>query len=306
MTRYLDHQKDLVTKLIDMIESNKGEKTWQMPWVGHESLLFATNAVTKNAYRGSNTINLAIEGIDRKFTTGEWATFNQWKSVNAQVQGGQKASYIVKWIKPEFKDGEDDREDRFKGSLIPRVYAVFNADQVSGYTPETLELPTPSDPIQAVEDWLDAVGAEGSEGNGASYSPTTDKITMPHFEKFKSAEGFYATALHEHMHWTGHKSRLDRDQTGAMNTDGYALEELVAELGSAIACSKLGLVSEPREDHALYLEHWLNELKANPKVLFSAARDAQKAFDYLDDAAKGMLKKINTPTDARYQEPAVA
>lgn len=42
------------------------------------------------------------------------------------------------------------------------------------------------------------------------------------------AEAFYSTLCHELVHWSGAKSRLDRDLTGRFGSDSYAVEELIA------------------------------------------------------------------------------
>ena len=105
---------------------------------------------------------------------------------------------------------------------------------------------------------------------------------MPPFEAFRDAESYYAALAHECTHWTRHKSRLDRD-FGRKNWGdaGYAMEELVAELGSAFLCADLDLTPEIREDHAAYIANWLEVLKNDKRAIFSAAAHAQKAADYL-------------------------
>jgi antirestriction protein ArdC len=63
--------------------------------------------------------------------------------------------------------------------------------------------------------------------------------------------------------------------------EGYAREELVAELGSAFLCADLGITPETREDHAAYIATWLKVLKDDKRFVFSAAGHAQRAADYL-------------------------
>ena len=105
---------------------------------------------------------------------------------------------------------------------------------------------------------------------------------MPPFESFKDAESYSATLGHEAVHWTRHSSRLDRDfGRKAWGDEGYAREELVAELGSAFLAADLGLYLEPREDHASYISSWLAALKDDKRAIFSAASHAQRAVDYL-------------------------
>ena len=122
----------------------------------------------------------------------------------------------------------------------------------------------------------------------AYYNIDSDFVQMPSFEAFRDAESYYASLAHECTHWTRHKSRLDRDMGRKKWGDaGYAMEELVAELGSAFLCADLDLTPQVREDHAAYISDWLEVLKNDKRAIFSAAAHAQKAADYL----AGLQKK---------------
>jgi antirestriction protein ArdC len=66
--------------------------------------------------------------------------------------------------------------------------------------------------------------------------------------------------------------------------EGYAREELVAELGAAFLCADLGLTPEVRDDHGSYIASWLTALKNDKRAIFSAAAHAQKAVDFLHPA----------------------
>lgn len=87
--------------------------------------------------------------------------------------------------------------------------------------------------------------------------------------------------LHELTHWTGNSNRCDRQFGKRFGDNAYAMEELVAELGAAFLCAELGISLEPRADHAAYLGHWLEVMKADKKAVFTAASQAAKAADYL-------------------------
>ncbi len=86
---------------------------------------------------------------------------------------------------------------------------------------------------------------------------TDDRIQLPPFEAFHDAEGYYATRGHETIHWTRHESRLDRSfGRKTWGDEGYAREELVAELGAAFLAADLDLALTPRPDHAAYIASW--------------------------------------------------
>ena len=95
-------------------------------------------------------------------------------------------------------------------------------------------------------------------------------------------ESYYATLAHELTHWTRHRTRLDRDfGRKSWGDEGYAMEELVAELGAAFLSADLALTPEPRADHAAYIGSWLKVLKDDKRAIFSAAAHAQRAADFL-------------------------
>ena len=105
---------------------------------------------------------------------------------------------------------------------------------------------------------------------------------MPPLECFRDAESYYATVAHEATHWTKHQKRLNRDfGRKRWGDEGYAMEELVAELGAAFLAADLELTPELRDDHASYLNHWLKVLKSDKRAIFTASSHAQRAADFL-------------------------
>ena len=104
---------------------------------------------------------------------------------------------------------------------------------------------------------------------------------MPPLESFKSTDGYYSILFHELTHWTGHESRLDRKLHNSFGSADYAFEELIAELGAALCCAHTGVSTEPREDHAAYIQRWLKGLKDRPESVWQAFSHAQKALDHL-------------------------
>ena len=118
--------------------------------------------------------------------------------------------------------------------------------------------------------------------NRACFIPSLDKIHLPNKTEFKSIPDFYATALHELTHWTGHKSRLVRDFSGRFGDAAYAFEELIAELGAAFLCASTGVDGQLQHDS--YIASWLKVLKNDKKAIFTAAAAARKAAEFLTGA----------------------
>ena len=65
-------------------------------------------------------------------------------------------------------------------------------------------------------------------------------------------------------------------------SEGYAIEELVAEFGAAFLCADLDLTLEAREDHAACIANWLDVLKTDNRAIFAAASHAQRAADFIN------------------------
>jgi antirestriction protein ArdC len=116
------------------------------------------------------------------------------------------------------------------------------------------------------------------------YSPEDDRIQLPERELFADAAIYYATALHELVHWSGHPSRLDRQLGRRFGEAAYAVEELIAEVGSAFLCAACRL--EGRLQHASYVAEWIKVLKSDRRAVFAAASRAQQAADYVESLAR--------------------
>ncbi len=236
--------------------------------------------LTKNHYRGVNTLLLNLKARQRGYEQPYWATFKQWRMVGGNVRKGERGALAV-FYKP-VPIGDPEGEER----TIPAInyFTLFNADQVEGIQiPETVK-PTKAERDAQVEQFLRDTGAIIHEaGSRACCSPSRDQIWVPRLEAFKTAEMYYSALLHELSHWTEHPSRLDR-KNGMKNRFGgraYAMEELVAELASAFLSIHLQVSHEPRKDHAQYLNHWLEVLGGDPQAFSSAASKAQGVADYL-------------------------
>ena len=215
-------------------------------------------------------------------------TFRQAVELGACVRKGEHGSTVV-YASTFTRTGRDTETGEESEQAIPflKSYTVFNVEQVEGLPAQFHAVTEPRlDPVQRnerAETFFAGTQADIRHGgNMAYYNIGSDFVQMPPFEAFRDAESYYATLAHECTHWTRHRSRLDRDLGRKKWGDaGYAMEELVAELGSAFLCADLDLTPEIREDHAAYLASWLEVLKDDSRAIFSAAAHAQRAADYL-------------------------
>jgi antirestriction protein ArdC len=141
-------------------------------------------------------------------------------------------------------------------------------------------------------------GATIKEGPQPMYVPSKDFIFLPAWKDFHGQHEFYATAFHEGIHWTGHKSRLDRDLRNRFGTAEYAAEELIAELGAAFIAAEFGF--DVVDNSASYIASWIKLLKEDPKAIFTAASAAQKAVNWL----RGKALAEEAPAEEKVLEAA--
>jgi antirestriction protein ArdC len=272
--------------IIAAIEAGTAEfaMPWQRTGIGE---ILPANAMTGAAYNGINILSLWAEAIHRGYDRGLWATYRQWAELGAQVQKGERGSCVVFYkqyeVEPDQGDADDDGKRR-----VARASFVFNAAQVDGFElPGIPDLP-PIDRIGRADTLIAHLRPDiRFGGEQAYYSGAHDFIHMPDERLFtasdsvRRSEDYYAVLFHELTHWSGAKHRLGRDLGKRFGDHAYAMEELIAELGSAFLCGSLSISPKPRADHAGYIAHWLDVMKADKRAIFSAAAKASEAVAYL-------------------------
>jgi antirestriction protein ArdC len=282
---------DVYTRVTNRIveELERGVRPWLRPWNAEHAAGRITRPLRHNGqpYNGINILMLWAEAEDRGYACPIWMTYQQATELGGQVRKGEhgtKVVYASKFTKSETNEAGDEMERE-----IPflKEYTVFDVEQIDGLPGHFYQLKeAPKEKMQRV-DHADRFFANTKAnirhgGNQACYSMTADYVRMPPFECFRDSESYCATLAHELTHWTRHSSRLNRDfGRKRFGDEGYAVEELVAELGAAFLCADLAITAEPREDHASYIEHWLKVLKDDKRAIFTAASHASRAVDYL-------------------------
>ena len=284
-------KQDVYTRITNKIiaDLEQGVRTWMKPWNAGNTAGRITRPLRHNGlpYSGINILMLWAEAEDKGFTTPTWMTFKQALELDAHVKKGEKGSLVV------YANSITRTEENAKGEEAEREihymkgYTVFNVEQIEGLPEQYYGKPvvqnTTIERIAHAEAFFTATKAEiRYGGNRAFYSNEGDYIQMPVIEAFRDAESFYGTLAHEAAHFTKHPSRLDRSfGRKSWGDEGYAQEELVAEMASAFLCADLGITPEVRDDHAQYIANWLTVLKNDKRAVFAAASHAQKAVDFL-------------------------
>lgn len=278
---------DRVTAQI-LADLQQGVRPWNRPWDMHPAGTI-TRPLRHNLvpYSGINVLLLWARALEAGYDRAIWMTFRQALELGACVRKGEKAVTIVYANKISRTEQDDEGQDIERQIPFLKAYSVFNVAQIdglpAGFIPPPPDRLSQAERIEQAEAFFTTTRASLFHGGEeAYYRIDLDRIHLPSFGAFHSAQDYYATWAHELIHWTRHHSRLDRDLgRAAMGGAGYAREELVAELGAAFLCADLGLELAPRADHAQYIGHWLEVLGGDKRAIFSAAAHAQRAVDYL-------------------------
>lgn len=294
-----DHERNIAQQILDLMERDGIQ--WIKPWATMRPFF---NAASRHTYTGGNVFTLMLTSMVRGIEDPRFMTFKQARQLGGSVRKGAKGIPIIYYgtLKKEDDNGEERRARSKDASAseaqvarsrrFARISYVFPLADIDGLDEADLPSPggdteqNPDERLQACDAFFEGIGAHVHQcptNQRALYAPHIDRIEMPAFEAFVSAEAFYATFAHEHIHWTGHKERLDR----GLFADGfdYAFEELIAEIGAVFTCNRLGILPEPREENAAYVKGWMKRIRDKPQAFWSAASAAQKAADFLRNKA---------------------
>ena len=282
------HIRESIT--LQMIEALKGGlQPWRKPWIDDPAAGPACNVVSRKKYRGINPLILACASMRHNLQSKSWGTWNQWQSLGGQVKRrpndvppGKWGTGIIFWSKVTKEEENEDGEQEEKDIFFMRTFTVFNIDQVEGQHLDHLRVGhsiNASNPVDTYEEADRVIEATKADirfgGNQAFYDTSGDYIQVPLREQFTAGE-YYETIFHELCHWT--QPRLNWiPQEG-----GYALGELMAEIGSCYLAAELGIpTADTSANHQSYVASWLSGLQNDRRFIFQASSQASKAADYI-------------------------
>jgi antirestriction protein ArdC len=296
-----DIYEQVTNRIIEQLK--RGVVPWMKPWsdTGRADSIRFSNAIKpmngfkKTYYTGFlNTLLLWMTAEDKGYSSNKWYTFNQVKQLGGSVKAGEKSTVVFFYKSYSVKvENKDTGEEEDEGRRVAKEFWVFNHEQTT-LKPDTQENVAPvvkeeNTLDEEIEAWIKATGAVIRHGgNRACYSPLADYIQMPFPAQFKQGKTekschYYATLFHEMIHWTGNEKRNKRTFSAKRGDRTYALEELIAELGSAFLCAYHGVEGEMQ--HASYIDNWLSALENDKKFIFAAAANAKVACDFLHSAS---------------------
>lgn len=292
-----EKKKPFYEKVADQIieQLKEGTAPWTKPWQPG-SFNLPHNPISGTRYRGANAVYLASTAQSKGYKDPRWLTYKQASSIDAQVMRGEKGTQVQYWKFSEQVPLVDDNgkpvlDDKGKKQMVsvklerPKVFSavVFNGDQIDNM-PEFVRPELKWDPTEKAEQILESSGAKivHDQNDRAFYTSFKDEIHLPSKEQFESSDRYYATALHELGHWTGHEKRLDRELGNPFGSIAYAKEELRAEIASMILGDELGIGHDPGQ-HVAYIQSWIQVLEEDPKEILRASSDAEKIKGYVMD-----------------------
>lgn len=290
----IDVYSRVTNRIVEQLE--QGVRPWMKPWNAEHAAGRITRPLRFNGlpYSGINILMLWAAAEDSGYSCPLWLTYQQTKELGGFVKKGEHGSTVV-YAASFKKTEEDDKGDEVERDIpFLKQYTVFNAEQCEGLPDHyyaTKEKPASTiERIASADQFFKGLKADIREGGDkAYYTIGEDYVRMPRLETFRDAESHAATLAHELTHWTRHPSRLNRDfGRKRFGDEGYAMEELVAELGAAFLCADLDITPELREDHAGYLASWLKVLKDDKRAIFTAASYASKAVEFMHSKQPGL------------------
>lgn len=287
-----DLYQEVTDKMINLLE--QGVAPWRCSWSRYG---LARNYATGHIYSGINAILMNLTPHPIPY----FVSFKQAKALGGKIRKGAKSSAVYffksyhkdqhgKTISPQQVQALHGMGEETNRIAFLKYFNVFNIEDVEGVEFDIPEVELKDhERIAQCEQLIKEIPHPPQlvyeDANRAYYVPSTDKLNVPELGQFETAEEYYSTLFHELTHSTGHASRLNRD--GITKTDGfgsteYSKEELIAEMGASFLCAHTGIdLPEVTENSAAYLQGWLSVLKADKKLIFKAAAEAQKAADYL-------------------------
>ena len=301
-----EYRKAVTERLIGMLES--GTAPWQKPWDAGIAAMNRPHNFNGRPYHGVNALMLWCTAIDKGYEDPRWLTFKQVNKLGGHVNKGEKAQIVEYWQWEKEVENPETGEKEKVPLEHPKVYraAVFNADQCTGL-PKLRRQAQKWSPVERAENIIAANGVPVTHNTDGSafYSPGGDFICLPPRESFATVDAYYSTLLHEVGHSTGHPTRLNREFGGQFGSEGYAREELRAELASTFLCGELGIATTGSdEQHAAYVKSWVSALKNDYNEIFRAAADAEKICNYLYEREKEYLQLKEQGIEPQVKQPA--
>ena len=259
---------------------NEGTIPWRRPWrVAND---YPRNLITKRRYSGVNVWML----LAQSYSSPYWCTFKQARKLGGCVRKGEKGTPII-YVGRSTPTTDDTQQDKQSSYYYLRYYTVFNVCQIDGDefddgSDDSLTNDSPTN-TNLADDIVSGYSSPPRISHGhsrCSYIPNNDEVWMVDRGLFDSNSQYHSTLFHELTHSTGHSTRLARGLNGDHDSQPYAKEELIAEMGASMLCAETNTTVH-YEQSAAYIKGWLDKLGSDNKLVVSAASCASKAVNHI-------------------------
>lgn len=284
----MDVKLEVTKKVIEALE--KGGNVFSQMLINSAADGMPVNGVSGKEYRGTNVLMLWLAKDFFGYKSNTWLTYKQAQELGAQVRKGEKStlcSYFDMKEKKQMSEAAEQGEEKGGYYMLCKPFFLFNLDQIDNLPANLTQADTPANtnnqPMVEIETFLNNCGAVVQEelSNKIYYHKGTDSIHIPNMDKFTSSDNYYLSLAHEIAHWTGAEHRLNRDMGKRFADKAYSLEELVAEFSACLIAGRFGMLDANLENHASYLQSWIDALKADKNIIFTASKMAFEAYDYM-------------------------
>jgi len=313
--------------LTDLIREKIDASTdkWKKPWFT-VSQGFPINVASKYNYTGFNILSLSLQAEHRGFLLNGWASFEQYRKLNAKVNKGERGTYVYYWkwdyvmkddpqksiSAKEYANLPTDVQALYKKRFIFKEHCVFNVSQTNlaeanpklyNEIKERFNPPALKDENgmykhagfdKMIENQSFICPIKVMQSNRAFYVPSLHVIKIPLKGQYQDGKQFYGTAAHECIHATG--KQLGREMKGFFGSPDYAKEELVAEISAALTGMSLGFQTTIEEHNAQYLKNWEAEIsgsdKADKSFLYNVVKEAVAACNLLVECVQKEEHKL--------------
>ena len=313
-------REELVKMYVDALK--REEIPWRKGWDDGSPY----NPTSKTKYRGINSLLLAISNSINQYSDPRWATFSQIKKNNWHLKKGSVGQKIEIWkiwnietkewmdvreYNKRFLETPEDEKETFikKHRWAIKTYTVFNYSCIEGVPKLEQKAQFKDDQClneicETMSNNMNLVVEHGY--TKACYKPSLDKVCLPDKLAFNSLEDYYSTRLHEVAHASGHETRLNRNMNNGFGTEDYAREELIAEIASSFMMADLNVdgSTEQYDNHAAYIQSWIQVIENEPEELFKAIDSATKVADYCLDKSNYLeiMKEYEQQKDVQLEQ----
>ena len=297
-------------QLIEKLEGVKQD--WKKPWFSN-MYMGAPRNFEGRKYQGMNHMYLALMQEAKGYQLPIWMTFQKARELGVNVLKDEKS--VLVWLgskiildengkkltNKQYNELSPAEQEKCQFKPFAKAFNVFNIQQTNypEVHPEEYTALKEKMMIRPLQDangmfkspaldhmlqnktWLCPI--EQKEQDDAYYSISKDSIVVPMKGQFVNGESFYKTLLHEMAHSTGAEGRLDRLKPTNFGSSEYAVEELVAEMTSAVVANGMGISAGIKEDSIPYLQNWLDNLKESPKFMLTLMKDVNKACAMIEE-----------------------